>query len=142
MRFLQPVQKSQQVIPETFHIIKDDFFLMIAYTTCSHHMKYLVQCTDTTWQGYHHVRFLQHNIFPVAQVHRMKCHVKQITDSSMFLQLCGNNSHNHCPVLFRTFCQGFHQSGIGTTVNQPLTMLPQPCAQFPGFLHKYRFYRI
>jgi hypothetical protein len=94
------------------------------------------------FQLVHHVRFLQHNIFPVAQIHRMECHVKQIADSSVFLQLCGNNSHNHCPVLFRTFCQSFHQSGIGTAVNQPLTMLPQPCAQFPGFLHKYRFYRI
>ena len=115
--------KSQQVIPKNLPHYKRWLFLMIAYTTCSHHMKYLVQCTYSTRQSYHHVRFLQHNIFPVAQIHRMKCHVKQVADSSVFLQFVGIT-----PIIIAPFlsfsCQGFHQSGIGTTVNQPLTMLP------------------
>ena len=96
---------------------------MISYTAGSHHMKYFVQRTDSTRQSYHYFRFLQHNIFPVAQVYRMKCHIKQVADSAMFLQFSGNNSHYHSSVFFRTFSKDFHQSCIGAPVNQPFMML-------------------
>ena len=140
LRF-QSFQKFHNAIPESIDIVKYDFFMVIIQCGCSHHMKYFVQSTHSARQ-YHYIRFVQHNIFAVAQIVCTKGNIQQIAHPSAFFQFGRNHAHHHTSVFFGSTGNTFHQADIGSAIYQGLSVLSHPSSQFTRFIKVNRVYII
>ena len=78
---LQSGQKVDNAIPKAIYIIKNYFFTMIVQRSGRHYMKNLIQCTHSSRQSYHYIRFIQHHIFTVTQIIRTESHIHQIAEA-------------------------------------------------------------
>ena len=90
---------------------------MITDACRSHHMKDLIQCSDTSRKSHQNIRFPKHRILPFTQVIHPEGNIEPITDSTTFLQFGRHDTHDKSAVFLGCLGDAFHQPDIGTSIH-------------------------
>ena len=130
--FVQIVEAGDERIPESFHVIKNDRLLVIANGGRCCDGEDFVECADTSWKRDEKVALGHHQRLPVVQVVAWNVDVHVLTDVSVLLDFRGNDADDLSTGCLRSVGNALHETHVGTSENDGMTVLGQTSAQFPS----------
>ena len=109
---LKVVEHFDEFVPETVHVIENNFLVVIADGCGCRHGEYLVECADATGQCYDNVAMGEQEVLAVAEVVAMYRHVNIVADSPVLLNDGWNDADVHTACIMASLSNMFHESHV------------------------------
>lgn len=129
---LHVVEHNDEAVPETFHVVKDDAFLMEADGIRASHGEDLVERADASRQGYDDVALHEHEVLAVAQVIAGDEDVEVGECASAFLYDLRHHADGASAVVVNGSPDTLHEADVATSEDQCVSFLGHPAAHLLG----------
>ena len=113
---LQMAEKALQLVPESFHAVHDDPFVVIGKRTLSCDGEHLVEGTDATWQCDEHIAVLCNELFALRECRTEIALMVDGIGMLVFQQECRHHTHHPSAIVSHSVCDAVHQSEVSSSI--------------------------